>query len=122
MKGNGTTLEQIGLDAKGTADGAKVFGGTLTKMAYEARLSNGALSGRAIGEFRDLDPGQIFDNPRLQGKASGTVDATYSIKDTAAPITPDTIAADGRLTLTPSEIGGLKIDAAEIQDRLSKHS
>ena len=115
VKGNGTTLDQIGLDAKGTADGARVYGGTLTKMAYEAHLANGALSGRATGEFRDLDPAMIFGNPRLKGKASGTVDATYSVKNTAAPITPDAITADGRLTLTPSEIGGLKIDAADIQ-------
>ena len=115
VKGNGTTLDRMGLDATGTLDGARVFGGTLTKMAYEAHLANGALSGRATGEFRDLDPGQIFGNPKLQGKASGSVDATYSIKNTAAPITPDAIAADGRLTLTPSEIGGLQIDAAEIQ-------
>lgn len=115
VKGNGTTLDQIGLDAKGTADGARVFGGTLTKMAYEARLVNGALSGRATGEFRDIDPGQIFGNPRLKGKASGSVDAAYSVKNTEAPITPDTISADGRLTLTPSEVGGLKIDAADIQ-------
>jgi autotransporter translocation and assembly factor TamB len=115
VKGNGTTLDRIGLDAKGTADGARVYGGTLPKMAYEAHLSNGTVSGRATGEFRDLDPALIFGNPRLQGKASGTVDATYSVKNTAAPITPDAIAADGRLTLTPSEIGGLKIDAADIQ-------
>jgi autotransporter translocation and assembly factor TamB len=117
VKGNGTTLDKIALDAKGTADGAKVYGGTLPRMAYEAHLSNGALSGRATGEFRDLDPALIFGTPRLQGKASGTIDATYSFKDTTAPvvITPDAIAVDGRLTLTPSEIGGLKIDAADLQ-------
>lgn len=115
VKGNGTTLDQIGLDAKGTADGAKVYGGTLTRMTYDAHLANGGVSGRATGEFRDLDPAMIFGNPRLKGKASGTVDAAYSVKDTAAPITPDAITADGRLTLTPSEIGGLKIDAADIQ-------
>src|SRR4030095_6910956 len=101
--------------AAGTLDGAKIYGGTLTRMAYEAHLANGALSGRATGEFRDLDPAMISGNPRLKGKASGTVDATYSVKDTAAPITLDAITADGRLTLIPSEIGGLKIDAADIQ-------
>jgi hypothetical protein len=117
VKGNGTTLDKIRLDATGTADGAKVYGGTLPRMAYEAHLSNGALSGRATGEFRDLDPALIFGTPRLQGKASGTVDATYTVKDTTAPviITLDAIAADGRLTLTPSEIGGLVIDAADVQ-------
>jgi autotransporter translocation and assembly factor TamB len=115
VKGSGTTLDRIGLDATGTAIDAKVYGGTLPRMAYDAHLTNGTLSGRATGEFRDLDPALIFGTPRLQGKASGTVDATFSVKDPSAPITPDGIAADGRLTLTPSEIAGLKIDSADIQ-------
>jgi autotransporter translocation and assembly factor TamB len=115
VKGSGTTLDRIGLDATGTLVDAKMYGGTLPRMAYDAHLANGTLSGRATGEFRDLDPAQIFGSPRLRGKASGTVDARFSVKDPSAPITPDGIAADGRLTLTPSEIGGLKIDAADIQ-------
>ncbi|HEX9368717.1 MAG TPA: translocation/assembly module TamB domain-containing protein, partial [Vicinamibacterales bacterium] len=115
VKVSGTTLDRIRLDATGTAVDAKVYGGTLPRMAYDAHLTDGTLSGRATGEFRDLDPALIFGTPRLQGKASGTVDATFSVKDPSAPITPDGIAADGRLTLTPSEIAGLKIDSADIQ-------
>ncbi|HMC02564.1 MAG TPA: translocation/assembly module TamB domain-containing protein, partial [Cellulomonadaceae bacterium] len=115
VKGSGTTLDQIGLDASGIAVDAKVYGGTLPRMAYDAHLTNGALSGRANGEFRDLDPALIFAIPRLQGKASGTVDATFSVANTSVPITPDGIAADGRLTLVPSEIAGVRIDTADIQ-------
>ena len=115
VKGSGTTLDQIRLDANGTAVDAKVYGGTLPRMAYDAHLTNGALSGRANGEFRDLDPALIFGTPRWQGKASGTVDATFSVANTSAPITPDGIAADGRLTLVPSEIAGVRIDTADIQ-------
>jgi autotransporter translocation and assembly factor TamB len=115
VKGSGTALDQIGLDASGTAVDAKVYGGTLPRMEYDAHLTNGALSGRANGEFRDLDPALIFGTPRLQGKASGTVNATFSVANTSAPITPDGIAADGRLTLVQSEIAGVRIDTADIQ-------
>lgn len=115
VSGTGTTIDEMRLNTKGAAIDARVFGGTLSNMTYEARLDNGTLNGRAVGEFRGLDPARITGNPRLQGRASGTVDATFGIASLSAPITPDAVRADGRLTLTPSEIAGLKIEAADIQ-------
>jgi translocation and assembly module TamB len=115
VTGTGTTIDTMRLDATGAATDSRVFGGTLPRMAYEAHLADGSLNGRANGEFRDLDPARISGNARVQGRASGSVDATFGIANMSAPITPEAIRADGRLTLTPSEIAGLKIDAAEIQ-------
>ena len=115
VSGSGTTIDNMRLEATGAATDSRVFGGTLPSMTYEARVANGTLNGRATGEFRDLDPSRITGNARLQGRASGSVDATFGIANMSAPITPESVRADGRLTLTPSEIAGLKIDTAEIQ-------
>src|SRR5215212_9897400 len=35
----------------------------------------------------------------------------------AAPITPDAITADGKATLEPSSVGGLRIDKADVEGR-----
>jgi autotransporter translocation and assembly factor TamB len=112
---SGTTIDQMRLDATGTATDSQVFGGTLPRMAYEAHLSNGALKGRANGELHDLDPARVSGNARFQGRASGTVDAAFGIANLSAPITPASISADGRVTLTTSDIAGLRIDSADIQ-------
>jgi autotransporter translocation and assembly factor TamB len=115
VKGSGTTIDDMQLDATGAATDSQVFGGTLPRMAYDAHLSNGGLKGRANGEFKDFDPARLAANPQYKGRVSGTVDATFGVANLSAPITPDAISADGRVTLTPSEIAGLKIDAADIQ-------
>ena len=74
------------LDATGTATDSQVFGGTLPRMAYEAHLANGALKGRATGEFHDLDPARAAGDARFKGRANGTVDATFGI---ARPVGAD---------------------------------
>jgi autotransporter translocation and assembly factor TamB len=115
VKGDGTTIERMRLDATGTATDSGVFGGTLPRMAYEAHLANGALNGKATGEFRDINPSRIAANPRLDGHVTGSVDATFGVAGLSAPITPDSISADGRVTLTKSDVAGLAIDSADVQ-------
>ena len=115
VKGNGTTIDAMQLDATGVANDSDVFGGRLPRMAYEAHVANGGLKGRATGEFKDFDPARLAANPQYKGRVSGSVDATFGIANMSAPITPEAISADGRLALTPSEVAGVKIDAADIQ-------
>ena len=62
-----------------------------------------------------IDSNGTWASARMYRCASGSVDATFGIANLSAPITPEAVRADGRLTLTPSEIAGLKIDAADIQ-------
>ncbi|HET7695760.1 MAG TPA: translocation/assembly module TamB domain-containing protein [Vicinamibacterales bacterium] len=115
VKGGGAGPGQARIDASGTATDSEVFGGSLPRMQYEAHVAGTRLSGRANGEFRGFDPGRIAANPRYHGNVSGTVDASFSVADTSAPITPDAVTADGRVTLAKSEVGGLQIDTADVQ-------
>ncbi|HVD94486.1 MAG TPA: translocation/assembly module TamB domain-containing protein, partial [Vicinamibacterales bacterium] len=115
VKGTGTTIEAMQVDATGVASDSQVFGGTLPRMAYEAHVANGGLKGRAAGEFKDFDPARLASNPQYKGHVSGTVDATFGVANMSAPITPDAISADGRVTLASSEVAGVKIDTADIQ-------
>jgi autotransporter translocation and assembly factor TamB len=115
VKGSGTTIDRMRVDAAGAATDSQIFGGTLPAMAYEAHVADNALRGRANGEFRGFDPARLFNVPRLAGHVSGTVDAGFGLANLSAPVTPDSISADGRLTLAKSDIAGLQIDAADVQ-------
>lgn len=115
VKGSGTEAERMRIDATGTATDSQVFGGTLPRMAFEAHLADNGIAGRASGEFQGFDPGRIASNPRYNGTVSGTVDAAFSVANLSAPITPDAITADGRVTLAKSEVAGLEIEAADVQ-------
>jgi translocation and assembly module TamB len=115
VKGSGTTADRMRIDASGTATDSEVFGGTLPRMQFEAHLADKGLSGKAAGEFQGFDPGRIAANPQYKGTVNGTVDASFAIADLSAPITPDGVTADGRVTLAKSDVAGLQIDAADIQ-------
>ncbi|HYT75639.1 MAG TPA: hypothetical protein VEL79_12870, partial [Vicinamibacterales bacterium] len=115
VTGSGTTIDRMQLDATGTATDSHVFDATLPTVAYEAHLANEALKGHAKGEFRGLDPARISGNERIAGHVSGAVDAGFGIANVSAPMTADAISADGRLTLTKSDIAGLQIDSADVQ-------
>ena len=115
VKGSGTAAAQMRIDATGAASDSQVFGGTLPAMQFEAHLADNGLAGRASGQFQGFDPARIAANPQYKGTVSGTVDARFAVADLSAPITPDAVTADGRVTLTKSDVAGLQIDAADIQ-------
>jgi autotransporter translocation and assembly factor TamB len=115
VAGSGFTADRMRIDATGTATGSEIYGGTLPRMAYEVHFADGGLTARASGEFRDFDPARLVKDPQYAGRISGTVNGSFGIANTSAPLTPDAITADGQVTLAASEIAGLKIDAADIQ-------
>lgn len=115
VQGSGRTAAEIRIDAAGIATDSQVFGGTLPRMQFEAHLADNGLAGRANGEFQGFDPSRIAANPQYKGTVSGTVDAAFGVANLSAPITPDAITADGRITLAKSDVAGLQIDAADIQ-------
>ena len=48
------------------------------------------------------------------------MNADFSIANLAAPVTPDSVTATGKLTLAQSTVGGLKIDAASVDGSYAK--
>ena len=111
MKGSGIAVDRITGDGTVTVSDTSIYGGTLPHASVDAHLANGAAHGRATGEFRDFDPARVSKNPQYKGHVSGTVNTTFAVASIAAPITPDAITADGRVTLAPSEIAGLRSTA-----------
>src|SRR5262249_7481693 len=99
------------VDAKGTLTNSDVLGGHLPELTFDAHLNQGALSGHATGGFEQFNPGHLANRDSLNGSVSGTVDASFSLADVTAPITAESVTADGRITLAESAVGGLQIDS-----------
>ena len=113
-QGRGTSLADTTLDATATVSDSRVLGGVVPRLAADVHLDRGSLRWKANGEFREFDPAHVAGNDALKGTVNGTVDASFGIQDLSAPITPDSISADGRVTLTGSELAGLTIEAADV--------
>ncbi len=114
---NASNIAAMKIDASGRLTDSEVFGGRLPDLSFDAHLDHGALNGRATGRFEGFNPARISGRQDLAGSVSGSVNANVSIVDITAPITPDAVTADGQATLTPSTIGGLRIDSADLQGK-----
>jgi translocation and assembly module TamB len=110
-------LKRLTVEATGTLHGSTILNGSLPRVAFDAHLAGGSLRVRADGGFAGFDPAALSGRKELEGSVSGTVNATASIADLSAPITPDAIAAEGAVTLEQSAIGGLKIDSASLDGK-----
>jgi autotransporter translocation and assembly factor TamB len=110
-------IETMTLDATANFKDSVVLGGQLPEMAVDAHLDHGTLKGHATGRFEGFNPAQIAERPNLDGRASGTVNANFSISHINAPLTSDALTADGTLALTQSTIGGLRLDTANVDGR-----
>jgi autotransporter translocation and assembly factor TamB len=115
VKGNGTAIDTMTLDGNATITDSQLMGGSVPRLAVDAHLANGAVRGRANGELHGFDPARVTGNATYKGQVNGTVDATFGIRDVSAPITPDAITADGRISLANTNIAGLDITTADIQ-------
>jgi autotransporter translocation and assembly factor TamB len=115
LKGSGTSVDTLRIDATGTATDSQIYGGTVPRVAFETHVAAHGVSGRVNGEFRDFDPGRLLNDPQYKGRLSGTVDGGFGIADTSAPVTPDSVTLDGTVTVADGEIAGVHIDSADVE-------
>lgn len=109
-----SALADMTLDATGMLTDSEIMGGRLPELGFETHIADGALTGDLNGRFEGFDPARIASRPDLKGTVTGTANATFSVADLTAPITPEAVTAAGALTLARSTMGGLKIDSANV--------
>jgi autotransporter translocation and assembly factor TamB len=105
------------LDAAGTLRDSTIMGGRLPQIAYQTHLAQGSLTVRADGSFEGFNPAALADRKNLDGTVTGNVKMQLQLANVSAPVTPETITADGTVTLEKSSVGGLQIDTANVQGK-----
>jgi autotransporter translocation and assembly factor TamB len=105
------------LDARGTITGTDLpgFGAHVPRMALGVNIAAGTLKVDADGSFDRLDPAVLLGRKEIAGRAAGTVKGSVVIARLGTPVTLDTLAADGTVSLADSTIGGLNITSGELQ-------
>ena len=69
-------LKGITVDATGTLRGSTILKGSLPRLAFDAHLKDGALRVQADGGFEGFDPAALSGRKELEGRVTGTVNAT----------------------------------------------
>jgi len=120
VKGSGTTLATMTLDASGTLKSSTLGGMEFPEMSFASRIAGQALTVRAKGGFEHLNPAVLTDRKVLDGNVSGVVDGTFRVPDLSTTFTKASFAVDGSVTLAPSLIGGVQIAGANIVGQYDK--
>lgn len=115
-----STLAGMTLDATGRLKDTEIMGGRLPDLGFETHIAGGALTGRADGRFEDFDPARLTSRDSLKGRVTGTINANVAIANLGAPITPESITANGQLTLASSTVGGIDIESAAVDGQYAR--
>ena len=110
-------IATVTIDAKGTLRDSTVVGGRLPQLGYEAHMSQGALTINADGRFEHFNPATLTNRATLDGDVTGTLRVNVKFADLTAPITPETLDADGVVALEQSLVRGLQIEAANVEGK-----
>ena len=114
VRGSGTTLPTLTLDASGTVTDTSIMGARLPQMTFSARIADSGLDVKVDGPFEHLNPARVTGNEQLSGQVTGTADASFRFANLNQPVTPETIEASGEVTFGPSIVGALQITSATI--------
>ena len=110
-------VAELTLDAKGTLTDSTIMGGRLPRLAYETHLAGGALNILADGRFEGFDPSTLVNRKEVAGTVTGTLKVNVQLADITAPVTQESIAAEGTVALEKSTVGGLAIDDASVEGK-----
>jgi len=112
--GRGTTPATLEVTASGTLTDSSILGGTIPQLSFDASIARDTAHVKANGSFAGLDPAAPTGRPEVKGSVAGTLDIDATVAHLSDGVTPDSVQADGTVTLQPSTIGGLEITRASL--------
>ena len=93
------------------------MGGRLPGSLMNTHLAGGALNILADGRFEGFDPSTLVNRKEVAGTVTGTLKVNVQLADITAPVTQESIAAEGTVALEKSTVGGLAIDDASVEGK-----
>jgi autotransporter translocation and assembly factor TamB len=110
--GQGTSPSTMDVTANGTLNDTSILGGTIPQLTFDAAVAADTAHVKATGSFAGFDPAVATGKPEMKGTVAGTLDVDATVAHLSSGVTPDSVQAEGKVTLEPSTIGGLQIARA----------
>ena len=114
VRGEGTSLDELGLTATGSLSEATLLGGRLTDMTFDGSVDRRSAVITASGSIADFDPSVLTERPNLHGRLAGRFNVHATVDDVTAASDPQNVDGSVQLTIDPSTVSGLSIDRGDI--------
>ena len=119
VDGAGTTAATLALTGGGRLSRADLFKGTLSDADVSIAIADGTLRASYDGRLDAIDPAIAFADPSLESSLNGTGSVTATVRDLLMrPVTLADYDVTGTLTLGPSRVRDLRLDAASVNATL----
>src|SRR5262249_16245288 len=113
-QGSGTRPDTMQLTAHGTVTDSSIFGATLPQLSFEAAGDHDRAHVTRNGDVGMVDPAVATGKAAMKGSVTGALDVDGTITSLSKAVTPDDVTGTVRVTLGPSEVGGLGISNARL--------
>jgi autotransporter translocation and assembly factor TamB len=115
VDGTGTSAATLALTGGGRLSRASLFNGTLEDADVSIAIRDGTLRASYDGRLAAVDPSIPFADARFAASLSGRGVMTATVRDLLTrPTTLDDYDVTGTLTLEPSTLRDLQVDAAKV--------
>ena len=115
VDGSGTTAATLALTGGGRLSRADLFKGTLTDADVSIAIAGGTLRASYDGRLAGIDPSVPFADPGLESSLTGTGVMAATVRDLLTrPVTLADYDVSGTLTLGPSRVRDLRLDAGAV--------
>jgi autotransporter translocation and assembly factor TamB len=115
VDGSGTSVATLVLTGGGRLSRGDLFNGTLSDADVSIAIDGGTLRASYDGRLERIDPSIPFENPTIEASLTGTGKVTATVRDLLTrTVTLDDYDVAGTLTLEPSRIRDLELDAATV--------
>lgn len=119
LSGRGTSAETAVATAQVRITESSFAGARIPSLTIDAAADRGAVDLQVAGRIVDLDPAVASGRSDLAGRVSGRVDLAASIPDIGVEIDPTQIDLRADVTLDPSDVGGVTLEAMRLDARLA---
>jgi uncharacterized protein involved in outer membrane biogenesis len=115
--GSGTTAETLDITANGTLEDSTFLGGHVSRLTFDTTAAGDTVHIKAAGAFDGFDPAVLTGKPAAKGRITGALDVDATLTAVSKGVTPESVRANGTVTLEPSTIGEVEITSASLDAR-----
>ncbi|HEV8398175.1 MAG TPA: translocation/assembly module TamB domain-containing protein [Vicinamibacterales bacterium] len=117
--GSGSSLDALVLDASAQLEPSTAFAATFGPADVTAHIANKTLNATYKGTAGGFDVARATGRSDLAGTVSGMVDVQTTLAGLGEPFDLGRLSARGTVSLDPSTIGPLALDAARLEGSLA---
>ncbi len=115
--GHGTSPASMEAAVRGDLTDSSLLGARVPALMFDAMLEHDTLHVKATGDVADVDPSVASGRPQIKGTLAASIGVDATVTNLSAGVDLHSIEASATVSLSPSEVNGLRLDRGQLDAR-----